>query len=34
MSKCKAILDAKKIKSISLQKKAQESSKNFKKSKK
>lgn len=34
MSKCKAILDAKKIKSISLQKKAQESSKTIKKSKK
>ncbi len=34
MSKCKAILDAKKIKSISLQKKDRESSKNTKKSKK
>jgi hypothetical protein len=34
MSKCKAVLDAKKIKSISLQKKVQKSSKNVKKSKK
>ena len=34
MSKCKAILDAKKINSIKLQKKSQESSKNVKKSKK
>lgn len=34
MSKCKAILDAKKVKSISLQKKAKGSSKNVKKSNK
>jgi len=34
MSKCKAILDAKKVKSISLQRKSQESSKSVKKSKK